>query len=361
MSARLLLLVALTLPGTALAQDDPWSPPSTSSDDESESEEEDTGEDDEAGDSDEPFGTQPAPPAAAQDADEEGADDEWAPPGLDDDNDEDDDSAAGDANMDAPTDDTSMPAPEPANTGLAGGNVPMGLRIGGWGAGSGVDVAQAFVVGSNGGTNQTTGRVRWSKGRVGVQVGLPFVAYRLPRQPRDTGLGNLQLDLWYGLKETDRGWTGIGVEGHANVASGARAYTWVHDADDIWPGYGLDLAVQSRRTSGRITRMARVAVGVRSGRDFDPWTASYLTFEGAVGADVALGERFGLVGETSFAYWDLSPWDLTGLVRADVSKGLRFRGGIVVPMAVWVGATRMDEQFRGVREVTALMDLSLAL
>ena len=127
------------------------------------------------------------------------------------------------------------------------------------------------------------------------------------------------------------------------------------------PGSGLDLVLQSRRTKGKVTRMGRAALGVRGGRDYAPWAGSYVTFEVAGGLDYAINDRVGVVGEASFAYWDLSPFDVSGLVRADVSDGLRLRAGMVVPLAVWVGATGVEEQFRGVREVTALMDLSLSL
>jgi len=378
----LLAGVACSLAWTpALAQDDdPWARSDTSDEQDTSDDQDTSDESDDSTQEDDPFAAPPADDPFAP----PGADDPFAPPGADDANGADDadttdgDGTEGDAPED-PSDADATGETEPTSDDAAAddaqptraarspgdltrGNVPTGLRIQPYGAGTGADVSQAFVLFANGGTNQTTLRARYATGRVGVSVGLPFVAHRLPRGlPRDTGLGNLQLDLWYALKQTDTGWTGLGVEAHGNIAPGARSYTWVHDADDTWPGYGLDLALQSRRTNGRITRMGRAAIGVRGGRDYAPWAGSYLTVELAAGADVALGERFGIVGEAAFAYWDLSPFDLTGLLRADLSDGLRVRGGMVVPLGVWVGATGVHEDFRGVREMTALVDLSLAL
>lgn len=258
----------------------------------------------------------------------------------------------------------------PDERGPAKGNVPAGLRIASYGATSGVDVGQALIIGANAGTAQTTTRIRFAEGKFGGAIGLPFVSHRLPRQPRQTGLGNLQLDLWYALNESDTGWSGVGVELHTHISPNSRAYTWVHDADEVWPSTGIDLVYQNRKTNGNITRLLRGTVGYRRAWEADPWASSYLTVEAAIGADVALGEyiplgkygdRIGAVGEVVVSYWDQSPIDLTGMIRADVADGLRLRGGMVIPFGVWVGATAMPSEYRGVREATLLMDLSFSL
>lgn len=252
--------------------------------------------------------------------------------------------------------------PNPAESderGIRGGNVPRGLRIEPYGASTGVDITQAFVVGSNGGTNQTTLRARYARGKYGVQLGIPFIAHRMPRQARDTGLGNLQLDAWRQIGDGADGYTGIGVELHTNL--GDRTYSWVHEADDIWPSTGIDLAIQARRGTDSLGTMARVALGARGGRDYAPWANSYLTFEVAFAVDAQLMDRVGVVGEMSVAYWDLSPWDLSGMAWLDIAHGLRARAGVVLPLGVWTGLARVDEEFRGVREMTAVLDLSLSL
>lgn len=399
---RNLVWLALAFGPVALAQDndDPWSQPSDSSDsDSSDSDSSDSDSSDKEGGDQE--GDTPPPVV----------DDPWAPPGttpepapaepvptIDDpvptdedpmpagpdpaaadtaaevplapadettttDMTEGTDAESGTADSEAVVDDP-VEAPvaertpvDPAS--LPGGNVPTGLRIQPYGAGSGVDVGQAFVVGRNGGTNQTTLRGRFASGKWGAQLALPFVVHRMPRQPRDTGLGNLQLDLWRQIGDGSKGYTAIGAELHTNI--GAKAYTWVHDADDIWPGTGLDLVLQARRGDEKLTTLWRLAVGLRGGQDYAPWANTYLTIEGAAGIDYTLADRIGLVGETSIAYWDLSPFDASALVRADVSPGLRLRGGFVFPLGVWTGISRVDSDFRGLRETTLMMDLSLAL
>lgn len=246
-----------------------------------------------------------------------------------------------------------------ADAPLAGGNVVSGQRIAAYGAGTGVRIRHGAVLFGNRGTNQTDLEVRYSVGKWGVQIGLPVVAHRLPRQPRTLALGNLQVDAWRQLgRDTGGRYTALGLELHGDI--GAPAWTWLHDADDLWPGWGADLALQHRVAKGRITTISRVAVGVRSAQEYDPFPGTYPTFELALAGDVRLTDRLGLTGETSFAWWDPSPWDATGFVRVDLFEGVRLRGGVVVPLGVWAGATPAPETYQGVREVTALADASMA-
>ena len=392
LSALAALALTLSLPALAQDDDDPWALPSDddtptdepsedppaddpwaqpSSDDDSE----DTSTDEPA--ADEPAADTPAPTGPVLG---EPVDDVITGPGFGEPADSDllptDEATAppegevagpgfGDPTDDETADGETGPVvavPSPAETderGIGGGNVPRGMRIEPYGASTGVDLAQAFVVGSNGGTNQTTFRARYARGKYGVQLGIPFVAHRMPRQPRDTGLGNLQLDAWRQIGSGEDGYTGIGIEAHTNL--GDRTYAWVHEADEIWPSTGLDVALQARRGTDELGTMARVALGVRGGRDYAPWAGSYLTFEVAFGVHAQVMDRVGVVGEMSVAYWDLSPWDLSGLVWVDIAHGLRARGGLVFPLGVWTGLARVDEDFRGLKETTAMLDLSLSL
>ncbi len=242
---------------------------------------------------------------------------------------------------------------------LAGGQVVSGLRIAPYGAGTGAGIGQALVLFANGNTTRSLVHARYASGRWGVQVSLPVAFHDLPRQPRTVGLGNLQLDVWRRIGDDADSYTGLGLELHGNL--GERTWTWLHETDEIWPGFGADLVVQRRQDLGAITTMARLAFGVRSHQDYAPLPPTTLHFEVVLGADVAMTDRFGLVGEMSASWWDLSPWDFTGFVRADLLEGVRVRGGVVLPLGVWAGVPRIDEDFRGVREATALMDLSIAL
>lgn len=348
----LALLLLLATP--ALAQDDsPWGTPSDDApaDDGAPDGEAPPDEDGDAPDAEAPEEPPEALPA------EDGLD---APPLADEATDPEggDGEGAADAPEDGPIVTTTAAAPADA-TDVIGGNVPSGVRIAPYGAGTGVDVAQAFVVGANGGTNQTLLRARYATGPWGFQVALPFVAHRLPRQARDIGLGNLQLDAWRQLGDGSRGFTAVALELHGNL--GDRTYSWVHDADDVWPGYGADLSLQTRRGGERFTTMSRVALGLRTGRAYEPWAGTYVTFEAAFGIDADLADRIGVQAETSIAYWDLSPWDLSGLLRADIAQGLRARGGLVLPLGVWAGIPPIDQDLRGVREATLLVDLSMSL
>jgi hypothetical protein len=385
MRVALLVALALTTSLPALAQDDdPWG---RSSSDDSGSDDSETPADD--ADDDAPPDTTPTPPARPGPVLGETVDDVVTGPGFGAppdpvEGDEPVDGAEGfesatevieGAPVEGPAlgepddeivvgpgfgDTAAVPTPAQSDErGLKGGNVTSGVRIQPYGASTGVDLAQAFVVGSNGGTNQTTLRARYARGKYGVQVGLPFIAHRMPRQARDTGLGNLQLDMYRQIGSGEDGYTAIAVELHTNL--GDKTYSWVHDADDIWPSTGLDVALQARRAGETFGTQARVSLGVRGGSDYAPWASSYLTFEVAFAVDAEFGDRYGAVGEMSVAYWDLSPWDVSGLVWVDISHGLRARGGFVFPLGVWTGMSRVDPDFRGVRETTAMLDLSLSL
>lgn len=260
----------------------------------------------------------------------------------------------------AEADDAAEPEPEPLPARPArdpnDGHAPSGLRIAPWGAGSGVGIAQELVVGSTGGTNATTVAARWSAGDYGVTVGLPFTAYRNP-DGRTTDIGNLQLDGWYRLKGGGALEQAILVETH--IGLGDPAWTWVNRPDDLWPGGGVDVSWQARR-EGDLTVMYRAGVGLHGARGYEPFPNIYPRFQAAAGLDRALPANFGLVGEASLAYWDLSPLEATGLVRWDPVPGLRARAGLVMPLFVWFGWTPSDQR-AGIRETTLLIDIGAAI
>lgn len=245
------------------------------------------------------------------------------------------------------------PALPPVDVPLAGAQQPRGLRVAPLGEGSSVVVSQAFVVGGTGGTNETMLVARHGTSGWAVSVGLPFTAYRTPLG-RTADLGNVQLDGWYTLSG---GGSAIGLETHFRV--GEPAYTWVNNSDELWPGAGADLVWQTRRVGAR-TILYRAGFGFHGSQGYEPYPGFYARLQLAAAIDQPIDDRFGVVGEAAFQYWDLSPFELTGMARADIVPGLRGRAGLVLPLAVWMGATPSSQK-AGLRETTLLVDVSMAL
>ncbi|TVQ90095.1 MAG: hypothetical protein EA397_14180 [Deltaproteobacteria bacterium] len=239
----------------------------------------------------------------------------------------------------------------------AGGNVVRGIRIPSYGAGTGIEVGYMNVIGSNGGTRVGSFAARYGTERFGVQLTLPLASYRVPGS-RDVGLGNLQLAGWYTLRDDSEGFLALGLELHGNL--GDRAYTWAHDVREIWPGYGASVVVHARRAFGDITTLGRGAIGARTAAPYHPVVARHINLELAFALDYQLGDRVGVLGETTFSYWDLSPWDIALLGRVDLTEGLRLRAGTVLPVGVWVGFSPIAPEQQGLRELTLTADLSLS-
>lgn len=238
------------------------------------------------------------------------------------------------------------------------GQVPEGWRVAPFAPHTGAKVGQELVVGGTGGTNATLVSARWSNAQLGFAVGVPFTAYRTP-DGRTTDLGNLQLDGWYRLGQMGSMEQTVGLEIHARVAE--PAWTWTNRADDLWPGYGADVVWQALSTPNDKTSVVyRASLGAHGAQGYEPYPASYVRFGGAALIDRTLSSRVGLVGEASFSYWDLSPFELTGLVRVDPLPGVRARAGFVMPAFVWFGWSPSD-QAPGLRETTAVLDLSVVL
>lgn len=239
---------------------------------------------------------------------------------------------------------------------LAGGNVVQGHRIQAMDAGTGAAVETRYVVGADGGTDLAVLRARYAHDRLHLGVALPFASYRVPTG-RDLSMGNVGLQGWYLLSRDDDGSaTGVGVELHLGLGGGA--YTWANDPTVLWPGTGADVVFQ-RRTGGELSWMYRGSIGVHGARGYAPFPGAFLRLGAAAGVDWSLADRFGLVGEASLSYWDTSPFELTGLLRADIVEGLRARAGLVLPLAVWMGAHPADDP-AGIRETTLLLDLQVS-
>lgn len=236
-----------------------------------------------------------------------------------------------------------------------------GVRIAPLAADTGASLDSRHVVGQYGGTTAVTLAARYNhEDRLVFGLSMPLATYRLPGDAgRATGLGNLMLEGWYILDDGSDGgrMSGIGVEAHLGL--GASSYTWVNDATEVWPGTGVDVVYQGR-SAGDLGLLYRGSLGVHGARDYEPFPNAYLRLGAAVGVDYALDDRFGVTAEGAFTYWDPSPFEAAGVFRADIIDGLRARAGIVLPLAVWVGATPVDVK-AGIREATLLLDLQYTL
>ena len=239
-----------------------------------------------------------------------------------------------------------------------GGQVPWGYRIGAVGGTSTVRAVQKSLVGPDGGSHATVLDATWALERTTVNLGMPFATYRTPGG-RNTDIGNLQLGFARLIGDSTSGSysSSIGVEGHFNV--GERAYTWINEADEIWPGAGVDV-VYTGRVDGDWTILYRASVGAAGAAEFAPFPSWYVRVAAAAGVDRSFTDELGVTGEMSVAYWDPSPWEVSGLLRADVVDGLRIRGGLVLPVSSWVGWVPAARD-AGVREATVVVDVSLAL
>lgn len=245
------------------------------------------------------------------------------------------------------------------------GFVPEGWRITPLGGQHGLGLAETLVVGPSGGTQVTTLAARIAVQDWTLGVRLPFAAYRTPAG-RTTDLGNLRVEGFYTFALPAPGGSGewlhgVGFEGHFNPTG--RPYTWLHRAEELWPGAGLNLVYQVRIPSSEgLTWMLRGSAGMHGARDFEPFPGLFAQFGVAGGVDWSVPgtPELGLVGETAITYWDLSPWDVTGLVRLDPVPGLRLRGGLVLPVFGWFGWTpsRLDQ---GLDELTLHLDVQMSL
>lgn len=255
-------------------------------------------------------------------------------------------------------------APAPAVTDLPEEDAPPprgpeGYRLAPFAAPTGVGLDTAFVVGGDGGTTAVGvgARVRIDEGW-SFAARLPFAAFRTT-DGRDTGLGNVALSAWFELPVRSRMHHMAGVE--TTISTSGDAYTWVHRADELWPGGGADAVWQGAfHTNDAVTWLARGALGLHVAEGYAPYPDVYARIQVAGGLDYALAQPVGFTLETALGWWDVSPWELSALGRVDPIEGLRLRGGIVVPFLVWAGTQPADLP-PGARELTAVLELTSAL
>lgn len=235
---------------------------------------------------------------------------------------------------------------------------PTGHRITSVGGGSGIGLGEAIVLGGDGSTAVTTVAARLGYGRVFGQVALPFASYATTTG-RDTNLGNLQMEGFYRLDALPGFEHAVGL--HLSVNPGGEPWTWANRPEEVWPGGGVDALWQLRSTDiDAFTLIARTGFGLHGTPGYEPFPALWPRVQAAAGAEVLVLEQVGVTGEASIAYWDISPFELSGFVHTDPIEGLRLRAGLVFPVATWLGWTPSGLP-GGIRETTLRVGLTSSL
>ena len=239
---------------------------------------------------------------------------------------------------------------------LEGGNAYEGHRIGQATHLTGIGLYNRFVVGPDGGTNSIVLVSRYGQEDFSFAIGLPVAAHRTP-MGRAIDMGNLELSGFYHLGEIGPLFHSVGLEAHVNV--GDRAYTWVNDPEELWPGGGANVVYQGQMDLDSMVLLFRGTIGGSAAADFAPYPSAFMRVSGAAAIDYAVMNWVGVIGEMHVSYWDTSPWELSGMVRLDAVEGVRARAGIVLPIGVWAGLAPTSRP-AGVRETTLMLDVSLA-
>ena len=217
------------------------------------------------------------------------------------------------------------------------------------------------MVGSTGCTTSGTFSARYTAKKWGVTIGLPVAYHRTPGLRFDnspnynTGLGNLAVDAHYVLQD-GKTTSVIAIETHLNL--GNRSYTWVNDGDELWPGYGADIAWEGS-SGNKLKKLYRLSLGLHGAKGHSPYPSFFPRISGAFGLDYSISERFGFTSEAALSYWDTSPFELSLVGRVDLLDGLRTRMGVVMPVATWAGLIPADQD-AGLTEATLFVDMRYA-
>ena len=212
-----------------------------------------------------------------------------------------------------------------------------------------------MILGPDGGQAVVDLGARFRLGRTSVGLSVPIGTWLVPGK-RSAALGNLGLQVRYRLDQ--EGWSHeLFAQAHFDV--GSPAWTWIHRADELWPGWGGDLGWEVR-TDGDLAFLGRATVGFHGARGYDPYPSSFVRVGLAAGVDYSFLERLGVTGEVFGGWWSPSPLEISALFRVDPVRGLRLRTGFVLPVGVWAGLSPVIEE-SGAREATWLLELSLAM
>ena len=229
------------------------------------------------------------------------------------------------------------------------------LPLAGWavhavGGPAAVSVGAVAAVGGSGGTQVGTLEMHVPVQKWQLGARLPFAAWR-GSDRHDTGVGNLAFEAW---RLYDKGALGFEISAHMSD----NAWTWAYEAQEVWPSSGMAVVYQSSNRSGPLTIVGRGGFGLYSTPGFEPFPEVYARLSGAVVADVAFGDYFGLVGEGGLAWWDPSPLDLVLAARVDPTAGVRARAGFILPLTQWAGAGA-DQRISGLHEIGLTLDLAV--
>ena len=253
--------------------------------------------------------------------------------------------------------DLDTPTKEDRKRASSGELSPQGHRISPLGGSHNMALAEDAVLGGDGGTNVTTLYTRVVFDDYAVAISLPFAAYRTP-DGRTTDLGNLLVEGLVTLSSDDVVHA-VGLDFHFNP--GGQPFTWANEAEELWPGVGANALYQMRMALADDTALLlRGSFGIHASQGFEPFPKVYPRIGASAGIDQTVAPLVGIVGETTFSYWDVSPWELAGLLRVDPVTGIRARGGFLFPVFSWAGATPIDRP-GGMREVTLLLDIQMAI
>lgn len=230
-----------------------------------------------------------------------------------------------------------------------------GLEVAGAWSPSGVRFEQQFVVGSTGGPSVSTVAARYAEESFAVEAALPLSAFQTP-DGRQLGLGNARLGATYALPSDDGLHHVVGLGLHTNI--GERSYTWVNDAEQVWPSTGFAMTWQGRTDNAPVTLGYRGVFGMTWPAPYPPFPEQFVTLGAAICADIALRDEIGVVLEGSAAYWELSPVNASVLGRFEV-LGATGRAGLVLPLFTWFGASPA-EFAGGVTEVVLVADIGMS-
>lgn len=214
------------------------------------------------------------------------------------------------------------------------------------------------AIGREAGTDMSTLKATYAHDDAWVfSLALPYASFRIPGDmPRETALGNLLFEGWRIMERGDDGaYRALGVEAHWNL--GSRAWTWVNDADELWPGTGVD-AVWQERGAGDLAWTWRALVGLHGARSFEPYPGFWLRAGGAAGIDYAIHPLVSVLAEGSLTYWDTSPIEVAAILHSEPLDGLKLRAGWVWPLGVWMGASPGNGA-AGFHESTLLFEVRL--
>jgi hypothetical protein len=216
-----------------------------------------------------------------------------------------------------------------------------------------VGVQMESTLGPHGGTNVFQAEVQSSLSDWTLTAALPVATHR-SYEGRALALGNVHVGVQRRL-ETRHGPAAVGLTLHA--PTGGDAYSWVQTAEQLWPGSGADITWDVQRSEGERTWRWGARAGYHAHARYEPFPDHFARLMVHGGLEQTLRGPWSLWGEISAAYWDLTPVLAATFVAWEPSKGVRAQGGLLHPLATWMGLTP-SQATRGFRESTIVVELT---